>query len=163
MPTRTLLLVVCSLLALLAGAHAASAGRQKLVVVVAKGSPVTSISLTDLKRSFLGDRVTVHDQVLVPFNTNPRTPERAGFDRSALGMSPDDVGRFWIDRKVRGQSGAPRDLPSVVYMAKVVAKFPGAIGYLAVDALTPDVQPVQVDGVAYTDPAYTISMESAAP
>lgn len=163
MPTRTLLLILCSLLALLAGARTATAGRQKLVVVVAKGSPVTSISLTDLKRCFLGDRVTAHDRVLVPFNSPPRTSERTGFDRSALGMSPDDVGRFWIDRKVRGQSGAPRDLPSVAYVTKVVAKFPGAIGYLAVDALGPDVQPVLVDGVAYTDAAYPLTTDAGAP
>jgi hypothetical protein len=74
-------------------------------------------------------------------------------------MTPDDVGRFWIDRKIRGQSGAPRALPSPLHVAKVVAKFPGAIGYLAVDQLTPDVQPVAVDGVPYTAAGYPIASE----
>ena len=74
-------------------------------------------------------------------------------------MSPDEVGRYWVDRKVRGQSGAPRSLPSVTYVQKVVAKFPNAISYLPVDQLTADVQPVKLDGTAYTDSNYSLFSE----
>ena len=74
-------------------------------------------------------------------------------------MSPDEVGRYWVDRKVRGQSGAPRSLPSPAHIAKVVAKFPHAIGYLPADQLTGDVQAVMVDGVSYTDTRYTITTD----
>jgi hypothetical protein len=137
----------------------AFADGKKLVVVVARGSAVTEISRSDLKRAFLNETVTVSDTALVPFNAQPNTAERAGFDRAVLGMSPEQVGRFWVDRKVRGQGGPPRSLPSNAHIAKVVAKFPGAIGYLPVDQLTPDVQPVAVDGVAYTDPRYGISSD----
>jgi hypothetical protein len=62
--------------------------------------------------------------------------------KELLGMSPDEVGRYWIDRKVRGQSAAPRSLPSAAHVAKVAAKFPGAIGYLPADQLTSDIQAV---------------------
>jgi hypothetical protein len=158
--TKAILLTVLCFAAVTAlRAGAASADHQKLVVVVAKGSPITNISHSDLKHCFLGDPVADGDKTLVPFNTNPNTSERAGFDRAVLGMSPDEVGRFWVDRKVRGQSGAPRALPSPAYVAKVAAKFPGAISYLAVDQLTADVQPVKVDGVAYTDASYSIMSE----
>jgi hypothetical protein len=135
----------------------AGAEGKKLVVVVAKGSPVTNISRGDLKRCFTGDTVSVHSKTLVPFNATPNTPDRTGFDKAVLGMSPDQVGRFWIDRKVRGQSAAPRALPSPAHVAKVAAKFPGAIGYLPADQLTSDIQPVAVDGVAYTDAKYNIT------
>ena len=84
------------------------------------------------------------------------TPDRVGFDRAVLGMTPDAVGRFWVDRKVRGQSAAPRSLPSAAHMAKVAAKFPGAIGYLSEEQLTSDTQAVQIDGVAHTDAHYNI-------
>jgi hypothetical protein len=137
-------------------AGAAHADGKKLVVVVAKGSPLTNISRGDLKRCFLGEPVSAGGKPLVPFNAANSAPERVGFDRAVLGMSPDEVGRFWVDRKVRGQSGAPRALPSAAHMAKVAAKFPGAIGYLAEDNLTPDIQAVQVDGVPYTDAHYAI-------
>jgi hypothetical protein len=134
----------------------AHADGKKLVVVVAKGSSVTNISRADLKRCFLGDAVSGGGKTLVPFNAATGTPDRVGFDKGVLGMTPDEVGRFWVDRKVRGQSGAPRSLPSAAHMAKVAAKFPGAIGYLSEDQLTSDIQPVEIDGVAYTDSRYNL-------
>lgn len=137
----------------------AAAERKKLVVVVVKGSPVTNISRSDLKRAFLGDPVSAGGKSLVPFNTEAKTPERTGFDKAILGMNADEVGRFWVDRKVRGQSAAPRALPSLAHVQKVVAKFPGAIGYLPADQITPDLQAVKVDGVAYTDGSYSIVSE----
>ena len=147
------------LVALIALARPASAENKKLVVVVAKGSSLTNISRADLKRVFTGDTVSADGKPLVPFNANTNTPERTGFDKAVLGMSPDEVGRFWVDRKVRGQSGAPRSLPSSAHIAKVAAKFPGAISYLPADQLTSDIQPVAVDGVAYTDAKYNIVTE----
>lgn len=153
----TIASLVIGLCLVLAGGSALADGK-KLVVVVAKGSSLTTISRTDLKRCFLGEPVSAGDRNLVPFNAQPGTPDRVGFDRAVLGMSPDEVGRYWVDRKVRGQSGAPRSLPSPAHMAKVAAKFPGAIGYLAVDQMTSDVQAVAVDGVAYTDARYNIAM-----
>ena len=134
----------------------AHADGKKLVVVTAKGSGLTNISRGDLKRCFLGESVSGGGKTLVPFNAATATPERTGFDKAVLGMSPDEVGRFWVDRKVRGQGGAPRSLPSAAHIAKVAAKFPGAIAYLPEDALTSDVQPVQIDGVAYTDGRYNV-------
>jgi hypothetical protein len=138
-------------------AGTAHADGHKLVVVVAKGSALTTISRSDLRRCFTGERIAVGDRALVPFNASPSSREREGFDRAVLGMSPDEVGRFWVDRKIRGQGGPPRSLPSPAYIAKVAAKFPGAIGYLPADQLTADVQPVAVDGVPYTDAHYDIA------
>ena len=130
----------------------------KLVVVVAKGSPIKSLSKAELKRAFLGESVSSKDTALVPFNSQPGSPVRAGFDQAILGMSPAEVGRYWVDRKVRGQSGAPRSLPSMAHVLKVVAKFPGAISYVPADQLTAAVQPVAIEGVAYTDPKYSIKV-----
>src|SRR5689334_9403391 len=116
----TIASIVISLCMLLVG-RVAHADGKKLVVVVAKGSAVTNIARTDLKRAFTGETVAAGGKTLVPFNANPGTPERSGFDKAVLGMAPDEVGRFWIDRKVRGQSAAPRSLPSAAHIAKVTA------------------------------------------
>jgi hypothetical protein len=137
----------------------AFADGKKLVVVVARGSSLTSISRSDLKRCFTGDPVSVGGKMLMPFNATPNSPERIGFDKALLGMKPDEVGRFWVDRKIRGQSGAPRSLPSPAHIAKVAAKFPGAIGYLPADQLTSDVQTVAIDGIAYTDARYDFATQ----
>jgi len=151
--------ITLTLLCFVAMAVAARPGRadgKKLVVVVAKGSSLTTISRGDLKRCFLGEPVSAGDKPLVPFNAMPNSPDRAGFDKAVLGMSPEEVGRYWVDRKVRGQSAAPRALPSAAHVAKVAAKFPGAIGYLPADQMTSDIQAVAVDGVPYTDARYDI-------
>jgi hypothetical protein len=137
---------------------AASAEGKKLVVVVGKGSPMTSISRGDLRRCFLGDRISLAGRILSPFNAATATPERVAFDKAVLGMSPGQVGRFWMDRKIRGQGSAPRSLPSPAQIAKVVAKVPGAIGYLTADQMTADVQPILVDGLPYTDAHYDLAM-----
>jgi len=134
----------------------AAADAQKLVVVVAKGAKFTSISRSDLRRCFLGDPITVGDRPLVPFNTEATTPARAAFDLAVLGMSVNEVGRFWVDRKVRGQSSAPRSLPSIAHVVKVVTKFPNAISYVPANQLTAALQPLAIDGVPYTDSHYAI-------
>jgi hypothetical protein len=157
MKTHITSIMIALCLAMLAGP--ASADGKKLVIVVAKGSSLTNISRSELKRCFLGEPVSGGGKTLVPFNATPSSPDRAGFDKAVLGMSPDEVGRFWIDRKVRGQSGAPRSLPSAAHMAKVAAKFPGAIGYLPADQMTSDIQAVSVDDVPYTDPRYDIAAQ----
>ena len=148
------ILIAC--IVLLASIRTARAEGPKLVVVVAKGSKLTSISKSELKRCFLGEPVSASGKQLVPFNAEANHPARSGFDAAVLGMSPAEVGRFWVDRKVRGQSAAPRSLPSMAHVIKVVAKFPNAISYVPADQLTADLQPVAVDGVPDTDSRYAI-------
>jgi len=155
MKTHVAAFVIALCLGLSGGS--AHADGKKLVVVVARGAVLTTISRSDLKRCFTGEPVSAGGKVLVPFNATPNSPERIGFDKVVLGMTPDEVGRFWVDRKIRGQRGAPRSLPSPAHIAKVAAKFPGAIGYLPADQLTSDVQAVEVDGVAYTDARYDLA------
>lgn len=135
--------------------HAGTSAR--LVVIVAKGSAIKNLSKSELKRTFLSDNVVIEGKKLVPFNFGLGTPERDGFDQSVLGMSGEVVHRFWVDRKIRGQSEAPRSLPSAAVVLKVITKFPGAIAYIPEQELTADVQPVNIDGVGYKQAAYPIA------
>src|SRR5688572_10987510 len=152
---HTIIVTLTMALATAATAHTADA-ETRLVVVVGKGSPVISLSRAELKRVFLGEPVSPGGNRLVPFNSAPSSSERAGFDRAVLGMSPSEVGQFWVDRKVRAQAGAPRTLPSIQHVVKVVAKLPNAISYVPAAQLTPDLQPVLIDGVAHSDARYSI-------
>lgn len=127
-----------------------------VAVVVAKGSKVTAMTSAELKRAFTGDAVSIAGTRLAPFNLSPSSGPRVGFDRAVLGMTADEVGRFWVDRKVRGQTGAPRALASTSQVLKVVAKFPGAIGYVPVNEVAGDVQVITVDGARPGDEDYPI-------
>lgn len=57
-----------------------------------------------------------------------------------------------VDRKIRGQSEAPRSLPSAAVVLKVITKFPGAIAYIPEHELSPEVQAVTIDGVGHKQP-----------
>jgi hypothetical protein len=154
-----LLVLLLASVALASPAAAEPGPRRRLVVVVAQGSPVSNLSQSDLKRIFTGSAVVVDGQKFVPFNFPPGTRERTVFDSFALGMSAAEVGRFWVDRRVRGQGEPPRALPSSAYMVKVVARYPGAIGYLAADQLAPGLKAIKVGGVGHTDPTYAMVLE----
>src|SRR4051812_10838667 len=97
--TSTLVLIAASSFALPVDAGEA---RIRLALVVGKDSPVTDISLHDLKRLYLGEHVNAAGQRLIPLNLAPMLRERVGFDKTILNMSPDAVARYWIDRKIRG-------------------------------------------------------------
>ncbi len=70
---------------------------------------------------------------VVPFNLAPRSEPRTAFDRAVLHMSPDEVARYWIDRRVRGGASPPKQVPSAKVMLAVVAQLAGAIGYVPED------------------------------
>ncbi|MEO8701860.1 MAG: hypothetical protein ABI867_17580 [Kofleriaceae bacterium] len=127
------------------GTVRADAPRPRLVIVMAKDSKITSISKAELRRCFSGDPVVLGSQRLVPFNLPPSSAGRVTFDRAILAMSSEEVGRFWVDRKVRGQSQAPRALPTAHHVVKIVARFSGAIAYVPIDQVTDDVRVIAID------------------
>jgi hypothetical protein len=132
-----------------------------LVVIVAKGSKIKSLTRAELRRCFSGDTLVVDDQRLIPFNFPTGSIERTTFDRYVLGLSPEQVGRLWVDRKIRGQSQAPRSLPSALHVVKIVAKFPSAISYIPIDQVTGDVAIVAIDGVLPSAAGYPIMITVA--
>jgi hypothetical protein len=128
----------------------------ELAVVVAESSPLQELSLADLRRIFTSEPFSDPSGTrLVPLNHPPRTPDRAGFDRVVLGMEPDAVAKFWLDRRIRGQPGAPRTVDSLGILLKVVAKLPGAIGYVRPQYLR-EVRALKVEGALPGKPGYRL-------
>jgi ABC-type phosphate transport system substrate-binding protein len=128
-----------------------------LAIIVAPDSKLTNISVADLRRVFQSERLTDPDGVkLIALNHPPKTVDRVGFDQTVLGMDPEAVGRFWIDRKIRGGSGPPRTVESLSTLRRVVQKLPGAIGYIRPAQLSNEVRAIRVDGKLPEDPAYPV-------
>ena len=150
----------CALLCLLPTAerNAKASDKVILAVVVAKSSSVDDVSLSELKRIFTNEGDSDRSgQRYVPFNHPPHTTDRVGFDRVVLGMSPDEVSQFWIERKIRGLSGPPRSVDSLSLLLRLIARLPGAIGYARPSQLTADVRAVRVNGKLPSDPGYALS------
>jgi len=129
-----------------------------LAVVVAKGSPVQDLSLAELRRIFTNEGDNDRSgQRYVPFNHPPHTVDRVGFDQVVLGMSPDDVSQFWIERKIRGQPGPPRSVDSLSLLLRLIARLPGGIGYARPAQLTAEVRPIRVNGRLPNEASYPLT------
>jgi hypothetical protein len=127
-----------------------------LVLITGVSSPVSDISRGELKRLFLGDPVVVAGQRLTAFNLPAATAERQLFEKRVLGMTPDQVAKYWIDRRIRGQGGAPKTAPSPEVLLKIAANFPGTIAYVPQGVSGPGVKILAIDGKASTDPGYLL-------
>ena len=137
--------------------HTLKAGeRAPLAVIVSKSSELTELSSAQLTRMFLGELVDNGAHRLIPLNRATATEERAEFDRVVLGKSPDEMARYWIDRKIRGQSSAPKAVEPVDVYERVIAKLDGAIGYVRTDEIRGDVKVLRIDGKAPTDRGYPL-------
>jgi hypothetical protein len=139
--------------------HSARASdRIVLVVVVAKGSAVQDLSLTELKRIFINEGDSDGSgQRYIPFNHPPHTTDRVGFDKVVLGMSADDVSQFWIERKIRGLPGPPRSVDSLSLLLRLIARLPGGISYARPAQLTAEVRAVRVNGKLPSDADYPLT------
>lgn len=67
---------------------------------------------------------------IVPLNLPAHHDARIAFDQRVLGMDADQVARYWIDRRIRGGSAPPKQIPSEETILKLVEKTEGAIGYV---------------------------------
>ncbi|HEY5961210.1 MAG TPA: hypothetical protein VIV60_31855 [Polyangiaceae bacterium] len=153
------LLTGCAILiasAITTQARSSLGAKDTLAVVVAKSFPVDSLSFGDLKRLYMGNPVTAGGKTLIPLTYPKQAAERMVFDQGVLGMSPDEVGRYWIDRKIRGQSGAPKTVDSAEVVMKVVAKVEGSIGYVRNGSTNAAVKILRIDGKLPTDSGYRV-------
>jgi hypothetical protein len=154
----TLLLVLCCQCLLgFAGATAQSKAEKKpFVAIVAADSKLRDISHALLRRIFLGEPTEYQGVRWVPFNYGPDDPLRVGFDELALRLSKEASGRYWVDRRIRGEGLPPRAISNQSLLRAVVARLPGAIGYITADQLNSSVRALTVDGIAFDRPNYQL-------
>ncbi|HEY6876479.1 MAG TPA: hypothetical protein VI299_00620 [Polyangiales bacterium] len=132
--------------------------RAPLAVVVGLSLEMHDMSLATLRSIFAGEAATAPDgKRFVPLNAPLKTYERELFDRKVLGLAPDDVSRFWIDRRIRDEFQPPRTLPSAELGVRVVATYPGAITYVSSSIVGRGVRVLRIDGKLPSDSGYLLS------
>jgi hypothetical protein len=136
--------------------HAARAqAARPLLVIVAQATGLTDISAALLRRAFQGYPAEYQPgKRLLPLNHPINSPERQRFDRVVLGLNPDEVGRFWVDQRIRSAGQPPRTLPSPELAVRVVLSFAGAITYTTADMVKPGLNVLKIEGKAASDPSY---------
>lgn len=133
----------------------ASARTPPLVVVVSANSSMKDIGIGRLRRVFLARPTEDTDgRRIVPFNQPPGSSTRVLFDQLALRMDEEEVGRYWIDQKIRGRAGAPRSVSSIALIRKVVAKLPGAMAYIRANHVDKSVRALRVNGKKFDEKGY---------
>ena len=112
----------------------AAAQERALLVIVNPNNPVQSLDALQLSALFTSNRrFWPNGDAVVAFNAPPRSANRAFFDRIVLGLTPDQAGRFWIDRQVRGGARPPRTAHSTRLAHAAVKKLRNAITYVPAD------------------------------
>jgi hypothetical protein len=139
------------------GPLSADQAKLRLSVVVAKNLPLTDLSIKDLRNLYKGDKILgPNGKQLIPLALPIHSPERTAFDYAVLSMSPELVASYWIDRKIRGQSGAPKSIESSDLLLRVVSKLEGAVGFVRDTDLRDSVHGIRIDGKLPIDPSYPV-------
>lgn len=137
-----------------------AAASKVLVIVTRPNTALNDLSLRDLKRLYQAEPMTGTDgSRLIPLNQAVGSAPRVAFDQRVLKMSPDQVGRFWIDRKIRGEPGAPRAIPSADLLRRLVVSLAGTVAYIDAAEVTADLKVLTIDGKRPTDAGYPLTVE----
>jgi hypothetical protein len=148
-------LLLCALPRLEHSARAAE--RVVLAVFVSKDSSLRDLKMSELRRIFTNaDDSAFSGERNVPFNHTAHSTDRIGFDQTVLRMGPDEVSRFWIDRKIRGLPGPPRAVDSLSQLLHLVSRNSGGIGYARPGQVTREVRVIRVDGKLPSEGGYPV-------
>ena len=85
---------------------------ETLVMIIAASTRITDLPSNLLRAAFGGLRAEYRGVRLIPFNAPPNTWIRKRSDRALLGLEQAEVGRFWVNERVRDGRMPPRTVPS---------------------------------------------------
>src|SRR4051812_775775 len=84
-------------------ATSAFASNEPIAVVMSSNSRQRGLSSDKLRRVFLALPTDDDDgQRFVPINLAQSSVVRERFDRNVLSMAPEEIARYWIDQRLRG-------------------------------------------------------------
>jgi hypothetical protein len=155
---RTRITVALLLIAVAWPLARTSAAGKPLLVVVAAASPIKDVELSALRRAFEGAVAEVGGKRLIPINHPANTPLRVAFDKQVLGLNPEDVGKFWIEKRIRDEGSPPKTVPSPDLAVRIASSLPGAITYCTQEMVNASVKVLTVGGKAAGSPGYPLSL-----
>jgi ABC-type phosphate transport system substrate-binding protein len=120
------------------GAHA---GVDDIVIIVNKANTASVVSRDTLRPIFQTTKLEWSDGTKAEPVNLPDTDElRQRFDSAVLRLKPDNVLKYWIDRKIRGGERPPRRVASEAAALRFVQNTPGGVGYMRASAVDPAVK-----------------------
>jgi ABC-type phosphate transport system substrate-binding protein len=111
-----------------------------IVAIVNKANPTGPMGRDDLRPIFQTTKLQWPDGSRVAAYDLPEgDATRDSFNAAVLGLDPDRVARYWIDRKIRGGERPPVKMPAGAVL-RAVATNKGAIGYVRQREVSTDVK-----------------------
>lgn len=142
----------------LSGSLAAQSRDIDVAVVVHPDTPISNLSLAEVRKVFLGDRQywTTNTPVVLLIRA-PIARERNVVLKVIYQMSESQFKQYWIAKIFRAESATA---PKVVYSNDVanelVTAIPGAIAFIDAHDVKPGAKVVRVDGHLPGEPGYPL-------
>jgi len=132
--------------------------QQEVAVVVNSANPVSNLSLSDLRKIYMGERLYWKaNSAVVVLMRSPGAPERDIILRVVYGMSEERYTQYWVAKIMRAEASDP---PAVVYSHGMVLEGvrgnPGAIGYVDSREVRPGTKVLRIDGLLPGEPGYPL-------
>jgi hypothetical protein len=138
--------------------RAQTQGGSSVAVIVNGDTPVSDLSLDEVRKIFLGDRQ--YWTAKLPVVLLIRAPEARERDvalQAIYRMSEVQFKRYWIAKVFRAESGtAPRVVYSNDSANDLTAAIPGAITLVDARDVRPGVKIIRIDGYLPSDAAYPL-------
>jgi ABC-type phosphate transport system substrate-binding protein len=115
-------------------------------IIVNARNPITSASRAELARIFLKKSTSwKNDSAIAPVDQTVSTGAREAFSRSVHGKSARAIKQYWTQQIYSGRAVPPPELGGDAKVVAFVSANPGAIGYVAADAVIGDTKLVTVE------------------
>jgi ABC-type phosphate transport system substrate-binding protein len=129
-----------------------------VAVVVHPDTPVSSLTLTEVRKVFLGERQYWNANVpVVLLIRAPVARERNVVLRTIYQMSESQFKQYWIAKIFRAEAASA---PKVVYSndmaSELVGAIPGAIAFIDAHDVRPGTKVIRVDGRLPGEPGYPL-------
>ena len=129
-----------------------------IAVVVNSDTPVSDLSLSEVRKVFLGERQYWNSKLPVTLLIRaPEARERDVVLKVIYQMSEAQFKQYWVAKIFRAEAASP---PKIVYsndmQYELVTAIPGAIAFVEARAVRPGVKVLRVDGHLPGDKDYPL-------
>lgn len=136
---------------------------QNLAIIVNTSNPVGSLSMSELRHVFLGERRHwPNGRRITLVMMEPGQPERKALIREVCQMTETDFSQHFLHGVFTGEVFvSPKTLASPVGVRKFIFNVPGAIGYVRATDVDASVKVIRVDGRLPDDKEYSLRIPTA--
>ena len=92
---------------------------------------LAAISMPVLRQLYLGQRTRLGGRRVFCLDLRSGSPPREAFTRTVVGKDARALDRYWLRQALSGGPPPPRELGSSAEVLALVARQPGALGYVA--------------------------------